>query len=74
MENYFNLPGEIHREILMGLLKSDRVSHFILDWASTQADREIALAILMNPKTSQQHLENLFITHPQTPLHLCAFA
>ena len=61
MENYFNLPGEIPREILIDLLKSDRVSDSILDWASTQADREIALAILMNPKTSQQHLENLFM-------------
>ena len=41
-------------------MKSDRLSHSILDWASTQVDCKIAFAILMNRKTSQQQLENLF--------------
>lgn len=58
--NNFDEIKQIPRESLIDLLKSDRVTDFLLDWASQQRDREIALAILMNPKTSQQHLEKLF--------------
>jgi|GEM_PF-6987306 len=57
-----NSPSEIPREHLIDLLKSDRVSNSLLDWASRQCDREISLAMLMNQKTSQQHLESLFET------------
>ena len=53
---------QIPRRSLINLLKSDRVTDSLLDWAVRQLDREIALAILMNPKTSQQHLEKLFET------------
>ena len=53
---------QISRESLIDLLESDLVPEFLLDWASIQADREIALAMLMNPKTSQQQLETLFKT------------
>ena len=65
--NYFSLesyksPQEIPREILIQSLKCDRVPKSLLDWASTQADREIALAMLMNRKISQQQLETLFET------------
>ena len=54
--------NQISRESLIDLLKSDRVTNSLLDWASQQRDRGVALAILMNPKTSQQHLEKLFET------------
>lgn len=60
--NNFDEIKQIPRESLIDLLKSDLVTDFLLDWASQQRDREIALAILMNPKTSQQHLEKLFQT------------
>ena len=58
----YKSPEEIPREILIRSLKSDRVLESLLDWASTQPDREIALAMLMNSKTSQQQLETLFKT------------
>ena len=60
--NNFDEIEKITRGSLIDLLKSDRVTDSLLDWASQQRDREIALAILMNPKTSQQHLEKLFET------------
>jgi hypothetical protein len=60
--NNFDEIEQIPRESLINLLKSDFVTDFLLDWASQQRDREIALAILINPKTSQQHLEKLFET------------
>ena len=60
--NNFDEIEQIPRESLIDLLKSDRVTNSLLDWASQQRDREIALAILMNPITSQQHLEKLFET------------
>ena len=60
--NSFNSPYDIPKKYLIDLLKSDRASDSLLDWASRQCDREIALAILMNSKTSQQHLEDLFET------------
>lgn len=60
--NSYKSPEEIPREILIQSLKSYRVLESLLDWASTQPDREIALAMLMNPKTSQQQLETLFKT------------
>ena len=60
--NSFNSPSEIPRETLINLLKSDRLTDSLLDWASKQCDREIALAISMNQKTSQQHVEKLFQT------------
>ena len=60
--NNFDEIEQIPRESLIDLLKSDRVTDFLLDWAVRQLDREIALAILINPKTSQQHLEKLFET------------
>ncbi|MGD1918687.1 MAG: hypothetical protein ACFCAD_07230 [Pleurocapsa sp.] len=68
--NNFDEIEQIPRESLIDLLKSaprsgslrDRVTDSLFDWASRQRDREIALAILMNPKTSQQHLEKLFET------------
>ncbi len=59
LDNYQSL-NEIPRDILIKYLKSDHVPESLLDWASTQTDKEIALAMLMNPKTSQQQLETLF--------------
>ena len=58
----FNSPKEIPRKYLLTLLKSDDVPETLLSWASEQVDREIAYAILMNSKTSLQHLEKLFET------------
>jgi len=58
----YNSPEEIPRELLIKLLKNSQVPESLLDWASTQTDREIALAMLINPKTSQQQLETLFET------------
>jgi len=55
-----NSPSEIPREHLIDLLKSDRVSNSLLDWASRQCDREIALAMLMNQKTSQRAYSGSF--------------
>ncbi|MGL5807089.1 MAG: hypothetical protein ACRC11_16895, partial [Xenococcaceae cyanobacterium] len=62
LKNY-NLPTEIPKESLINLLKCNRAPDSWLNWASNQIDREIALAILINPKTSQQHLENLFTSY-----------
>ena len=58
----YKSPEEISREILIQLLKEKQVSESLLNWASTQPDRDIALAILINPQTSQQQLEALFKT------------
>ncbi|MEM7717213.1 MAG: HEAT repeat domain-containing protein [Cyanobacteria bacterium P01_A01_bin.68] len=58
----YESPEKIPKAILIKSLKSDLASEFLLDWASTQPDREIALTMLMNPKTSQQQLETLFET------------
>ena len=46
--NNFDEIEQIPRESLIDLLKSDRVTDSLLDWASQQRDREIALAILIN--------------------------
>ena len=60
--NNFDEIEQIPRGLLIDLLRSDRVTYSLLDWAVRQLDREIALTILINPKTSQQHLEKLFET------------
>ncbi|BAZ17055.1 hypothetical protein NIES4071_89330 [Calothrix sp. NIES-4071] len=51
---------QIPVETLIQLLKYEQVPTLWLDFASEQADKKIALSMLMNPKTSLNQLNNLF--------------
>lgn len=60
LNSYPHLVKETPDETLLNLLKSEHIPNVLLDYASKQTDRRIVLCILMNPKTSLEHLISLF--------------
>lgn len=60
LTSYLHLVKETPNETLLNLFKSEHIPNVLLDYASKQTDRRIVLCILMNPKTSLEHLVSLF--------------
>lgn len=55
-----DLVEEIPIETLINILKYEQVPTLLLDFASKQSDKKMALSMLMNSKTSLEQLYNLF--------------